>query len=437
MTKNEDNDINTNTNINQNYHTDILTLNNNDIKPEVNSSINNNHGPNPNNMPIQISQEQNINTNSNIIPVKDTQNKDIRVDNFAENNISARNIINNALFSQLSKINVKLLDLDDNLSQKLYKSEKNILPKIDMVDIKLLNQSTSIIEFKKYGFGLYVFFLYLIELLVTFAVLFIFAFYYMYCIFYKYYREYEEKYSLFFDYNILSLVSGVQLIKFRKYCIFFFGKNNFLENYKNFDVIYKEYLFTGTIIFIIVFLINFAFMLYFQKIYKLYRIENPEIKNYSLILSGKSVPYLNKDENDNDENANMNSKKESIKNKIIKELDIKDTDINFTFKLSKYYEKMEEFKILKNKKYILQYKVNRNKCCCHGCCCFCGRCFCCCCNKNNYVKKIHNINDKIDIIKNEMNDIKIEEITHKNYISFLRNLTKPSYSNSYFNENIT
>ena len=115
MTKNEDNDINTNTNINQNYHTDILTLNNNDIKPEVNSSINNNHGPNQNNMPIQISQEQNINTNSNIIPVKDTQNKDIRVDNFAENNISARNIINNALFSQLSKINVKLLDLDDNL----------------------------------------------------------------------------------------------------------------------------------------------------------------------------------------------------------------------------------------------------------------------------------------------------------------------------------
>ena len=346
MTKNEDNDINTNTNINQNYHTDILTLNNNDIKPEVNSSINNNHGPNPNSMPIQISQEQNINTNSNIIPVKDTQNKDIRVDNFAENNISARNIINNALFSQLSKINVKLLDLDDNLSQKLYKSEKNILPKIDMVDIKLLNQSTSIIEFKKYGFGLYVFFLYLIELLVTFAVLFIFTFYYMYCIFYKYYREYEEKYSLFFDYNILSLVSGVQLIKFRKYCIFFFRKNNFLENYKNFDVIYKEYLFTGTIIFIIVFLINFSFMLYLQKIYKLYRIENPEINNYSLILSGKSVPYLNKDENGNEENANINTRKESIKNKIIKEIDIKDADINFTFKLSKYYEKMEEFKIL-------------------------------------------------------------------------------------------
>ena len=87
-------------------------------------------------------------------------------------------------------------------------------------------------------------------------------------------------------------------------------------------------------------------MLYLQKIYKLYRIENPEINNYSLTLSGKSVPYLNKDENDNEENANINTRKESIKNKIIKEIDIKDADINFTFKLSKYYEKMEEFKIL-------------------------------------------------------------------------------------------
>ena len=119
-----------------------------------------------------------------------------------------------------------------------------------------------------------------------------------------------------------------------------------MENYKNFDVIYKEYLFTGTIIFIIVFLINFAFMLYLQKIYKLYRIENPEIKNYSLILSGKNIPYLNKDGNDNEENANINTRKESIKNKIIKELDIKDADINITLKLTKYYEKMEEFKIL-------------------------------------------------------------------------------------------
>ena len=224
MTTNEDNDINTNTNINQNYNTDILTLNNNDIKQEINTSMNNNHDSTPNNMPIQISQEQNINTNSNIIPVKNTQNKDIKVDNFAENNITARNIINNALFSQLSKINVKLLNLDDNLSQQLYKSEKNILPKINMVDIKLLDQGTSITEFKKYGFGLYVFFLYLIELLVTFGVLFIFVLHYMYCIFYKYYREYEEEYSLFFDYNILSLVSGVQLIKFRKYYISFFGK---------------------------------------------------------------------------------------------------------------------------------------------------------------------------------------------------------------------
>ena len=204
MTTNEDNDINTNTNINQNYNTDILTLNNNDIKQEINTSMNNNHDSTPNNMPIQISQEQNINTNSNIIPVKNTQNKDIKVDNFAENNITARNIINNALFSQLSKINVKLLNLDDNLSQQLYKSEKNILPKIDMVDIKLLDQGTSITEFKKYGFGLYVFFLYLIELLVTFGVLFIFVLHYMYCIFYKYYSFVQSFFNIFIGnvYNI-------------------------------------------------------------------------------------------------------------------------------------------------------------------------------------------------------------------------------------------
>jgi hypothetical protein len=239
----------------------------------------------------------------------------------------------------------------------------------------------NISQFKKYGFGIYVFFLYLIELLVTFAVLFIFAFHYMYCIFYKYYveyEEYEEIYSFFFNYNILSLVSGVQLIKFRKYDIDFFGKRHFLKNYKDFDVIYKEYLYSGTIVFIIVFLINFGFMLYLQKIYKLYRIENPEIKNYSLILSGKNVPYIKKDEIENDENASIDNQKDVIKNEILKELNIKNADINFTFKLSKYYEKMQKYTILRNNKYTTQYKVTRNKCCCYGCCCFCGKCFCCC-----------------------------------------------------------
>ena len=75
------------------------------------------------------------------------------------------------------------------------------------------------------------------------------------CIFYNYYREYEEEYSFFFDYNILSLVSGVQIIKFRKYFIDYIYEyyDEFKDNYYYFDVIYKEYLYTGTIVFIIAF----------------------------------------------------------------------------------------------------------------------------------------------------------------------------------------
>ena len=338
MTTNDENDINTNTNINQNNTTEEVTINNNNRQPVANSNQINNINTSQRNRRIPFSNAQNINSNSNIIPVQSAENRGMKKDNFAENNISIRNIIDNALFSQLSEINVKLLDLDENISQKLYRAENKILPKIDMVEFTLLKQSTNIAQFKKYGFGLYVFFLYLIELLVTFGVLFIFVFYYMYCIFYKYYREYEEEYSSFFNYNILSLVSGVQIIKFRKYFIniAFYRDKDFLDNYNYFDVIYKEYIFTGTIIFIIVFLINFIFMLYLQKIYKIYRIENPEIKDYSLILSGKGLPYIKRDEN-----TPINALIDSVKNNILKELNVREADINFTFKLSKYYEKME------------------------------------------------------------------------------------------------
>ena len=124
----------------------------------------------------------------------------LKIDNFAENNITIRNIIDNALFQQLSEINVKLLNFDQSLSERLYKNEGKMLPKIDFIDFTLLNQGVSISKFQKYGFGLYVFFLYLINLLVIFGVLFIFALHYMYCIFYKYYRDYEDYYSFFFDY---------------------------------------------------------------------------------------------------------------------------------------------------------------------------------------------------------------------------------------------
>ena len=56
-------------------------------------------------------------------------------------------------------------------------------------------------------------------------------------------------------------------------------------------------------------------MLYLQKTYKLYRIENPEIKNYTLILSDKNVPFIKYGENDNAEEFGINDKKMSIKNK--------------------------------------------------------------------------------------------------------------------------
>ena len=385
-----------------------------------------------------INGENNINSVDNIVEVENTNenvnernsnNREMKIDNFAENNISIRNIIDNALFSQLSEIKVKLLDFDEKISQRLYKSESKILPKIDLVEFTSLSQKINISGLKKYGFGLYVFFLYLINLLITFGILFIFAFHYMYCIFYKYYRDYEEEYSIFFDYNILSLVSGVQIIRFRKYYIDLYGKEEFLKNYKDFDVIYKEYLFTGTIIFIVAFLINFSFVLYLQKTYKLHRIDNPEIKDYTLILSGKDASFTNNEGIENDENNRINDKKTAIKNQILKELNVRDADINFTLKLSEYYEKMEEFTNLQTYKYMTQYKIGREKCCCHGCCCFCSKCFCCC--RNSLLKREKNIQDKIENLKKEMNEIKSKEIYNPLYIITFEK--KEDYNNVYSN----
>ena len=365
----------------------------------------------------------NLNSNGNNIGLK--------IDNFAENNITIRNIIDNALFQQLSDINVKLLNFDESLSERLYKKEGKMLPKIDFIDFTLLNQGVSISKFQKYGFGLYVFFLYLINLLVIFGVLFIFALHYMYCIFYKYYRDYEDYYSFFFDYNILSLVSGVQIIKFRKYYIDTFGKDAFLEKYKNFDVIYKEYIFTGSIVFVITFLIGFGFLLYLRRAYKIYRIENPEIKNYTLILSGKDVPFIQNIIIENDEKMSVNDKKEATKNEILKKLEVKneEADINFTFQLSKYYEKMEEFALLREEKYKMQYRINKNKCCCYACCCFCGVCFCCCCKKERLTNKEKDIKDKINKLKNEMNEIKNKGIYNPLHIITFQN--KEDYDRVY------
>ena len=367
-----------------------------------------------NNKNINLIDEYNPTTEDKALDVKDNNNigkkETIKVDNFAENNISIRNIIDNALFSQLSEINVKLLDFDESLSKRIYNSEGKILPKIDFIDFTLLNQNASISELKKYGFGLYVFFLYLLNLLVTFGILFIFAFHYIYCIFYKYYHDYEEEYSLFFDYNLLSLISGVQIIRFRKYYIEMYGKDAFLEEYAHFDVIYKEYIFTGTIVFIIAFISIFIFLLYLLKAYKLFKIRNPEIKNYTLILSGKDVPYINGNESKNDENASINNIKTATKNKILKTIDVKDADVNFTFKLFNYYKKMQELTNLLEDKYKIQYRINKNKCCCYTCCCLCSSCFCCCCKKERLTDHELEIDDNIEELKNQMNKIKNSEI---------------------------
>ena len=180
-----------------------------------------------------------------------------------------------------------------------------------------------------------------------------------------------------------------------------FGKDAFLEKYKNFDVIYKEYIFTGSIVFVITFLISFGFLLYLRRTYKIYRIENPEIKNYTLILSGKDVPFIQNIILENEENMSINDKKEATKNEILKILEVKneEADINFTFQLSKYYEKMEEFALLREEKYKMQYRINKNKCCCYACCCFCGICFCCCCKKKRLIDKEKDIDDKIYKLK--------------------------------------
>ena len=148
MTSNEENDINTNTNMNQNYNTEITTLNNNNIQQEPNSNQNNNQNENPQNRVIRFNDGQNINSSSQIIPINTPENNEMKKDNYVENNITIRNIIDNALLSQLSEINVKLLDLDENFAHHLYKSELNILPKIDTVEINLLKQSTNIAQFK-------------------------------------------------------------------------------------------------------------------------------------------------------------------------------------------------------------------------------------------------------------------------------------------------
>ena len=320
---------------------------NHELNTLKNSNNNTEKNKNQKNLKIEQDVDNNnyiLNSKSNFLEVNPFQreiSRSIKQSNFIRNIENEIKTINNILLSRLGKIKVKLAALDNELSKELFNKDSKILPRIDIIEITLLNQNESLGDLKEYGFAIYAFFLYLLSLLITFFFLLIFAFYYLHCIFYKYYKENEEDeiFSILEDYNLLSIASGVQIIKFRKNYIDLYGREAFLEKYKNFDVIYKEYFFTGTIVFIVAFIINFCYIIYLQKVYKSYKNEYPEINSYSLILSGE-IPFI-KTENDvgYDENV-IKNKKEEIKKEIIDLLNIKtDVNINFTLKLSEFHKK--------------------------------------------------------------------------------------------------
>ena len=234
----------------------------------------------------------------------------------------------------------------------------------------------------------------------------IFALYYIYCIFYKYYQDLEVDCSLFFECDILSLASGVQIIKFRNYYIEEHGKQAFLKDYKNFDVIYKEYIIIGTICFVIAFLINFSYILYSRKVYREYKKENPEINRYTLILSGKDLPCVDNEKTKNNNEKEMKSQKENIKAKIKELLDVENVDINFTLKLSDYYENMEEFLEKRNERIEIQHKIKKN------------RCLCCCREINKLRKKEEKLDNEILDIKKKLNEIKKKKNNIIHYIYY-------------------
>ena len=74
-----------------------------------------------------------------------------------KNNTKLRDIVENAIFSQLSKINIKFKNSGDNSDNKpkYNKYSGNHLPKIYNIELTLLSQNDSISEFKKYGYGIY------------------------------------------------------------------------------------------------------------------------------------------------------------------------------------------------------------------------------------------------------------------------------------------
>ena len=383
--------------------------------------------------PKNFNMEQEINTNNQLLNMKSNLkeikpfehqiNRSIKVDKFIRDNENEIKKINNAIFSRIGKIKVKLADLDENVSMELYNKKTKILPRIDIIQVILLNQNVSVGDLKEYGFIIYTFFLYLINLLITFFILLVFTFYYLYSIFFKYYKENEDEiFSLLEDYNLLSIVSGVQIIKFRKNYIDLYEKEDFLEQYHNFDVFYKEYIFSGVIPLIFAFLVNLFFIFYLRRVYKSYKIDHPEIKNYSLILSGKN------EENPILENLQINENK--VKQDILNKLEIENAEIIFTYKLSKYYEQIEEYNELKDKKYELRNKINKKEKICYFKYCF--SCFyesCKCCFK----QKEEELNAEMKALEDDMNFIKAYNdlyiITFKNKSDYEKAYNK--YPHSY------
>ena len=66
------------------------------------------------------------------------------------------------------------------------------------------------------------------------------------------------------------------------------------------------------------------------------------INRYTLILGGKDLPCIDNEKTKNNNENEMKSQKDNIKAKIKELLDVKNVEINFTLKLSDYYENMEE-----------------------------------------------------------------------------------------------
>ena len=225
----------------------------------------------------------------------------------------------------------------------------------------LLSQDDSISEFKQYGYVIYQFFYYLIILLITLGIILFFAGAYIYNIFFNFYRKYEEEYTLLYDSNLLLVISGTQIIRFRDFFIEIYGKDAFLEKYKYFDVFYQEYYFSFYFIFGIAILFNFINIIISYKDYQKFKQDNNSDYK-TLILSGSDEPDEEIEQENQDvniiENSEEKSKEKNIvkKTKILTEEEIKkkidiqnDIEIQFTKKCSNYYENLEKMDKLDEK----------------------------------------------------------------------------------------